>query len=598
MPSLSPYQLVLTSKQLRRLKQAIAAEDYDPAAKMLRHPFSSPGYHTKLQAGMVHRTRESFIYAVALLDSGEQVHHRQAVEILRRVVALQDQNPVSPTYGIWPWFLEESLEEMSPPDWNWADFCGAQLLEAILTHRHRLPDDLAQQIDQAIGHAANSIQRRNVTLRYTNIAIMGTFVTLVAAEAYCLPHLLEYALDRLRRFGAYTAEQGAFSEYNSPCYTIVALNEITRMRKYVKHTEARGITDQLYRIAWQEIADHFHAPTRQWAGPHSRCYHTLLDEEVLGLIRRATGDRFPFPEGKPSLDEHRLAHECPAEWESRFIALDQPRALTKTFLKETPSSIIGTGWLPYTAATSPFLKEAPSSMIGTTYLHPAFTLGTINRGDLWNQRRSLVAYWGTGEKPAYLHLRLLHDGYDFSAAQFFSVQHEGDALAAIGFATDGCDRHCCLDPIREATFRAKDLRLRFEFGGDVDALVLRIPSKTSSFLQIQVGSAQLHLAVPYALWGETTGVWESGQDEGRKYLDVVLYSGDEEPFCLTKLHAAALAVAIRITTDSQRPPPVKVEGKDSRLRVDWGPLHVDSSRVPRPLLDLHQTAIITNRKKF
>ena len=52
--------------------------------------------------------------------------------------------------------------------------------------------------------------------------------------------------------------------------------------------------EALYRTAWDEIASHFHPPTRQWAGPHSRCYSTLLGRGTLALIQRATDGRVNF----------------------------------------------------------------------------------------------------------------------------------------------------------------------------------------------------------------------------------------------------------------------------------------------------------------
>ncbi len=116
-PSLVAGQFSADDRRQAFLR-ALAREDegYDPAARMLRAEFSSPGYHTTLQGGIVHRTRESLKYAVALLDSGDPARLERAEAILDRVIALQDQDPGSRTYGIWPWFLEEPLDRMSPPD--------------------------------------------------------------------------------------------------------------------------------------------------------------------------------------------------------------------------------------------------------------------------------------------------------------------------------------------------------------------------------------------------------------------------------------------------------------------------------------------------
>ncbi|UCG49150.1 MAG: hypothetical protein JSU94_05075 [Phycisphaerales bacterium] len=38
---------------------------YDPQEKMIRRPYSSPGYHTTLKGGYVHPTRDSLAYAAA-----------------------------------------------------------------------------------------------------------------------------------------------------------------------------------------------------------------------------------------------------------------------------------------------------------------------------------------------------------------------------------------------------------------------------------------------------------------------------------------------------------------------------------------------------
>jgi hypothetical protein len=141
---------------------------YDPAQRMLRSEFSSPGYHTTLTGGVVHRTCPSLEYAVALLDTDRPEALERAQDVLTRVIALQDQDPNSPTYGIWPWFLEEPIGRMSPPDWNWADFCGVQLLQVAIDHMDRLPIELQQQVRNSILHAARSIQRRNVGPEYTN----------------------------------------------------------------------------------------------------------------------------------------------------------------------------------------------------------------------------------------------------------------------------------------------------------------------------------------------------------------------------------------------------------------------------------------------
>ncbi len=531
---------------------------------MLRSPFTTPGYHTKLSCKEVHRIRESLMFGVALLDTTIADNYVVAARVFRKVLSLQDTDPSSATYGIWSWYLEEPLAKMSPPDWNWADFCGAQLLEALLTRRDRLEASLAADMDRAVIHAARSIERRNVKPDYTNISIMGAFVTLATAESYGLPDLHQYGMGRLGRFFDYTREQGAFSEYNSPNYTRVALNELLRLRRYVRDPEARKMVDELYDFAWKDIAIHFHAPSGQWAGPHSRSYQNFLPSGAAALFRDATGGRFPYVNDEPSLvdERHRMPHVCPPHLVHHFLELKEPRTLRSRFLRATPD------------------------LVGTTHLEGGYSLGTINYGDLWNQRRALLAYWGTPEAPAYLHLRFLHDGYDFSAAHLFSVQREGKALCGISFATDGGDTHVFLDPIRDGTIVAKDLRLRFDLGGIAPGIEIAAPTSLSEPFRLATGNIHLQFAAPVACWGEKCGYWESGRDGDRAWLDVVLYSGESRSFNLGELSEAALVVAVDISADFLPSEPVSAARTADNYQVEWAGLGLSFSAVPGTISDL------------
>lgn len=543
----------ISAAQKARLDRALAPlhAAYDPSVCMVRAPFSSPGYHTTLTGGTVHSTRTALGYAVALLDTGDEALRLRACDVLAAVIALQDTDPGSKTYGIWSWFLEEPLAKMSPPDWNWADFCGVQLLQVALDHRGRLPPELAQRVDAAIRHAARSIERRNVGPGYTNIALMGTYVTSVAAELYGLADLQAYAAQRLRRFVDYTREQGAFSEYNSPTYSAVALEELGRMRLHIQDPAARPLIEELYRLVWEDIALHFHAPSRQWAGPHSRCYSTLLKPATRALLARAAdGALDSWHADEPSLFEQRLPLPCPPDLLPHFQRLDAPREVVKTYLKGEPP------------------------VVGTTWLEPAFTLGSISRGEFWNQRRGILAYWGTPEQPAYLHVRVLRDGYDFADAQLFAAQRRGDLLAAVTFATDGGNTHIGLDRIKNGRFRAKDLRLRVELGGSAAALKPAVPATQESASTLRAGDLRIGLAAPVCRFGELAPHWEAGQENGCARIDLVLYAGEERDFDLTQLQSAAIGLALRLSAQDAPPPAPAHALADGRLTLTWEGLRV------------------------
>ena len=150
-PTKAPFPVALDDAQKARLNEALQGQHaaYNPDEQMLKKKFGSPGYHTTLKGGMVHPTRDAVTYAAAILDTGDAELKQRAEAILRKIVSLQDTAPNSKTYGIWSWFYEEPLAQMAPPDWNWADFIGVQLLQVALSHRNQIAPDLIAQIDSA-----------------------------------------------------------------------------------------------------------------------------------------------------------------------------------------------------------------------------------------------------------------------------------------------------------------------------------------------------------------------------------------------------------------------------------------------------------------
>lgn len=523
-------ELFSSGSQREAFLRALAREDakYDPAAQMLRAEFSSPGYHTTLEGGTVHRTRDSLKYAVALLDSGQPERIKRAEGVLRRVISLQDQDPNSRTYGIWPWFLEEPLDRMSPPDWNWADFCGTQLLQVAIDHLDRLPMDLQQKVKDSILHAARSIVRRNVGPGYTNIALMGTYVTLVAGERLGDRELREYGAERLNRFCEYTQEKGSFSEYNSPTYTCVAIEEISRMLRHVRDEESRESLEWLNGFAWRHMARRFHPPTWQWAGPHSRCYSTLLRPGTLAFLQRAVGadvQLLPTSEAWESLDAHRLDIQCPVDLLSGFRLPMAEHLEIETFVLNPGQE---------------------HDLIGRTYLHPDFTLGSVNIGDLWNQRRPVIGYWRAPSGPAAVRLRFLHDDYDYSSASIFTVQDEADVFGAVLFATDRGDTHISLDKIANATIRARDLRLRLQFEGAVDGLTFPEKLELDEPIRFASGPIEGVLSLHGVEFADLPVRLEAGRESDQAWVDLVLYHGTERPFDFGRIAEAAIVFTLSI----------------------------------------------------
>ncbi|WP_028548427.1 hypothetical protein [Paenibacillus sp. UNC451MF] len=511
-------------------------KDYNPELHMVRRPFSTPGYHTTLkEVTFTHPTLAAFIYALGLLDSEEGAYKERASDILRKGISLQDQNRENSTFGIWSWFLEEPLTMMAPPDWNWADFCGKRLVLAEQRHGNRLSEDLREQIRLAVFCACDAIMKRNVGPSYTNIAIMGAFVTLIAGEVYGVDRYVDYGLERLRKFSEYTHELGTFQEFNSPTYTVVAIQELSSIHTSTKLPEAKRLSADMLDVAWRMIAEHYHVPTAQWSGPHSRSYSTVMTDSVRSFLQMACGDdTFSLQAEDPfvySLDWYGNHIECPPAYRSAFV--DTNGGEYSQVIHKDP--------------------QGKAINIATTYKDERISLGTFSKDVMWNQRRNLLAYAQNGDSFTYVHLRFLHDGYDYSSAVFTSRQDGADILFGIGFCTNGGDTHIGLDLI-DGTLEAADLRLRFEIGGSLDGVEARLTEDKEAVNVKLDGAAQaMHAAVLFASFDGEKPHWETVRDGEKWYVDYIVYAGKKKRFDFRSMQEALLVLAFRLSSEETAP---------------------------------------------
>ena len=421
---------------------------FDEEAGLLSDTAGTIGYHTRIQPGTtVHPTSNSLDYALRLARTNDPRWHPRIARIVRILLPWQETNPVAATYGIWPWYVEEPLDKMSPPDWNWADFCGGHLLELLNVAPDCLPADLVANVDAAVGHAAWSIFRRNVGPEYTNIAISGAAVTLGAGARLHEPRLVDYGRRRIQALLSFTRETGGFVEYNSPNYAIASLTQLERLLRLATDAEARAAAEALHRLTWQWTAQRYHAATSQWAGPHSRSYSDRLGGQPLAFLRARTGLPLachpalpdPLPETSPGLP-------CPDEDRACFSA--EPavaRVIRQRFLAA---------------------KDGMPEVHGTTWLSATACLGTVSRGTMWYQTRPVIAYWRAPNEPAaVLRFRCLFDGRDLASGVAWCDQDEHCALVGFGFSTNRGVYHPYFDRPADGVFRGGDLRLRWQLDG-------------------------------------------------------------------------------------------------------------------------------------
>jgi hypothetical protein len=510
---------------------------YDPERRMLRKPFKSKGYHTTLEnIDFVHPVRDSLVYALALLDSELPGNDRVGLDIVACVLELQDRRPRSATFGIWPYYDEEPLERMSPPDWNWADFCGKLLLLIDDRHRGKMDGELAEDIRLAVFAASDAIIKRNVGPHYTNIAIMGAFVVLIAGERYGHGPYLHYGLQRLEILRDHTNRLGTFEEFNSPAYTPLAIRELSAILSLTRQTRAKELVRELLEVAWRMVAEHFHPPTKQWAGPYGRTYSTVSSASIHSFLDRALSGKGALAGGRNkalSPSDYRIALHCPEPYH-RFFQESGDRDLRQLVSQNA---------------------ERGTQVWATTAIKGPTCLGTFNRECMWNQRRNWLAFTQNRDSFTYISLHFLHDGYDYSSAIATIAQDGLNSLLALTFCTDGGDTHIKLYPI-DGTISAQDLRLRFEIGGRLEGVnatvapeagagagAAAVTEEVGGCAVVTVNEVELRIRKLFAAFEGYSSYWEIVRSEATICLDYVMYSGERKVVDFREMQRAAIVLA-------------------------------------------------------
>ncbi|MHC4354452.1 MAG: hypothetical protein ACYS0H_17250, partial [Planctomycetota bacterium] len=136
----------------------------------------------------------------------------------------------------------------------------------------------------------------------------------------------------------------------------------------------------------------------------------------------------------------------------------------------------------------------------------------------------------------------------YSSASIFTVQDKGDILGAVVFATDRGDTHISLDRIKNATIKAKDLRLRLEFEGATENLKLPAAVQLNEPIEISSAPVTVDFQIPHAAFGDYPLKVETTPSG----IDLILYTGPEKPINFAQITEAAIIFALSISTASAR----------------------------------------------
>ena len=541
-------------------------QQFDPEARLLKVPFSGTGYHSQVPSGTeVHPVRESFYYAVALFQRGSDQDIERAKDILRELLVLQQTDPNSNNYGLWPWLKEEPLDQMDSVDLNWADFCGSAIAQILVQHRDRLGDDRSvTRMESALRHAATAIRKRNVGPGYTNIAVLGGGVCAAAGEILGDPELLGYGRLRLEKVVKLTQTINGFAEYNSPTYGKVVIGECERILQIATDPRVRKAAESIRVEAWKIVTDSFHPTAQQWAGPHSRLSQRRLTDTLVLFLNDRTGlDIQPHPgERSERLRGYGIVTPiaCPENLLTKIRQpIEQPKTLKRIFR-------VG--------------DDGKPSITGTTWMAPQGCLGSVNRSGFWIQRNPISGYWRTALDPAVaFRARFLRDGQDFASMGIRVSQRENRILFAVHSFQNRGDWHRTLDRPADGKFEAIDFRLQLELDGVGAKAIQLIPNQFA----LQAGDHEVIVSPAICSFQGQPVTWKVTNNRSRALVEAVCYSGPKKKFDfdmpIDMQLAAALTLRKIVPAESDEPPVAPaIVASPNRIDVRWKDMRTAAPR--------------------
>ncbi len=527
----------LVNEKLRALKNTL----YDPKEGLFFEELHGhKNYHTSITDGIVHNVNYNAHVMPALMASGNAENKTIALNILHRLLASQDTDPDSRTYGIWPYQFEEPLSQMQKPDWNWASFIGRVLLIMELEFGAELEDAVRQSIQEALFRACESIERRNMGVDYTNISLMSSFVLVKTGEIYSEQYYYAKGIRNLKRQLDFVEKNGGFCEYNCPDYGMIDLEETGRMLRYFSTPEAIALAQQLHAECWKVFACHYHVKTGQIAPPHTRCYADIKGSALRTYIYIGTKGRSALRKddildvGFLDLFTNLI---CPEELVPSFCQQGESRMVTDPFYK---------GYDPMAnEEVRVILEKGMPPLTACTFLSSDYCLGTFRQHDMWNQRRPAMAYLEGPEGTVCYRVRCLHDDVDFASAIHTAIQDQGRYVGGISFVTDHGDYHYILTPLKNESITADQLCVEFSLTGAVEHIQITNPCDGTWVFDLGTLSVRLQL-LSYTFDNEQIRV-EVVDKPDKKAVRLILAEGHSRTIDFGKLEKAFIAYAVEIS---------------------------------------------------
>lgn len=532
------------------------------------------GYHTKLE-GRIHHIKATSGFAVNILLAELESHYDKAFRALHRICDLQDNRENSPTFGLWAYYMEEDLDQMIAPDYNWANFVGRDLLAACILCEDKLPADLKKRLYEAVRNAAECTICRNVAADYTNISLMGSLTIIAAGEILQEERIFRIGKERLKKLCEYTRVTTAFSEYNSSAYVMIDLEEIARMLAFFKDEECREMAQELNRYAWEMLAVHYNGSLAQLTPPQSRAYKDVDDGRLAAMIWMGTDGRYgKWKENTLSVDILLyLKIKCPEDL--LYLFEEKECFFAHTYYHRNAIRQQG--------EDTTIIRELDSpDLTAYSYKTPDYSMGAFSMCDTWNQRRNIMVIWDK-ENAKTFRLRGIHNGYDFCSGITYAKQDKNYILGHLGLVTDRGSFHYILDKVKNGIYEVEELCFKFELGGNSEEVVIRQEGKN-----FFIDDGLMHIILHIEKWVFDGREAEVRLSEDSRAIILVGYEGPAKEMDTNKLEDTYGIFMLEVNygkKDKEAKGCMDVTVKDlagGKIQSEWSGMCVESGCSPLP----------------
>jgi len=314
----------------------------------------------------------------------------------------------------------------------------------------------------------------------------------------------------------------------------------------VADPECRAVAKELLDAAMKIIAEHYHVPTGQWAGPHSRAYGDLLnDGHRKGLLTRAG----------------LLSGDAAVARDTFFVPLVPCSESLRPYFTEIPTKPI--------ERHDVFAKGRPGfDENGTTWMDAVATLGSVSYHSLWEQSRGLLGYWTVPDAPpAVFRLRFFHDEQDFASSWARHRQVGPRVLSTFGLLKNWGSMHPSFDRPKDGVFTAKSFRIVYQLAAK-GATVKQLDNN-----RFELAAGPVRVVVHVMENGSFDGqpvVWRTEQIDGKASVIGVCYEGEPKAFAIPQMGDIRIAAAVELLQGNEQPSTAPIQMIDSDVETEAG----------------------------